>query len=96
MRIYNTNGSTDVTCQCGSWLQHWLYYGGETLPDICPEADCFEPPEVGARVQKDSRPDGPWFIIPLCRKHNALTGESLEVSDYIALASADVNDTCGR
>jgi len=96
MKVKNINGTSQNTCKCGSWLQHWLNFSGQALPRFCPEKSCTETPEVGAHVQKDSVTDHSWYIIPLCRKHNAMRGQSIEVSDGIALVSANVSKTCGN
>jgi hypothetical protein len=40
--------------------------------------------------------DSKWYIIPLCNAHGAETGKTLEVSDGMELASANVDETCGR
>ncbi len=95
MRVNNINGTSQRTCKCGSWLQHWKNYSGQNLPTYCPEKSCINKPEVGAHVQKDSSTDRSWYIVPLCTKHNAATGKSLDLVDSIKLASANVEATCG-
>ena len=96
MKVKNINGTSENTCKCGSWLDHWKKFSGQSLPSYCPEAKCIQEPEVGAHVQKDSSTDKSWYIVPLCSTHNAKTGESLEISDSISLASANVSETCGK
>jgi len=49
MRVTNINGTSDNTCRCVSWLNHWTKFGGGALPQFCPEEKCVEKPEVGAR-----------------------------------------------
>ena len=95
MKVNNINGTSQNTCKCGSWLNHWTKFSGQSLPTYCPEQTCTRKPEVGAHVQKDGSTDNSWYIIPLCQKHNAETGMSLTVSDSIALVSANVSRTCG-
>ena len=95
MKVKNINGTSQRTCKCGSWLDHWKNYSGRSLPTYCPEKTCTNKPEVGAHVQKDSSTDRSWYIVPLCRTHNAETGKSLELVDSIKLASANVAATCG-
>jgi hypothetical protein len=95
MKVNNINGTSQRTCKCGSWLDHWKNYSGQSLPTYCPEKSCIGKPEVGAHVQKDSSTDRSWYILPLCSKHNAETGKSLELVDSIKLASANVAATCG-
>jgi len=96
MKVKNINGTSAKTCKCGSWLNHWKNFNGQSLPNYCPEVKCTKKPEVGAHVQKDSATDSNWYIIPLCQTHNAKTGESLEISDSIKLVSANVSETCGK
>lgn len=95
MRVKNINGTSQRTCKCGSWLDHWKNYSGQSLPRFCAEETCIDKPEVGAHVQKDSSTDRSWYIVPLCKKHNAKS-ESLDLVDFIKLASANVAATCGR
>lgn len=96
MKVKNINGTSDNTCKCGSWLDHWKKFSRQSVPTYCPETTYTGKPEVGAHVQKDSVSDNAWYIIPLCKTHNAMTGKALTVSDSIALASADVANTCGK
>lgn len=96
MRVRNINGTSDNTCKCDSWLDHWIKFGGQSLPRYCVEVTCRESPEVGAHVQKDDSTDSSWYIIPLCKRHNGEQGESLEVSDGTTLVPANVSETCGK
>lgn len=95
MKVNNINGTSDKTCKCGSWLDHWKNFSGQSLPTHCPERTCTQKPEVGAHVQKDSSTDKSWYIVPLCKTCNAKTGKSLDISDSIKLVSANVSGTCG-
>ena len=96
VRIININGVTDNPCKCGSWLEHWKKYSGQTLPTHCPEETCTQAPEIGSHVQKNSLTDRSWYIVPLCHRCNGKTGESLEISDHITLVAANVALTCGK
>ncbi len=96
MKVNNVNGTSDNTCKCGSWLDHWKKYGGGTIPSYCAEKSCTKKPEVGAHVQKDSSTDTGWYIVPLCKEHNGQTGKSLEIMDSTTLVSANVSQTCGN
>jgi hypothetical protein len=95
MKVKNINGTTDNTCKCGSWLDHWVKFSGKSLPNYCPEKTCVQKPEVGAHVQKDNSNDTNWYIIPLCKTHNGEKDKSLDVGD-ITLVSANVSQTCGK
>lgn len=96
MKVKNINGTSSNLCNCGSWLEHWGNYSNQSLPTYCPEKNCINKPEVGAHVQKYDSTDSSWYIIPLCRIHNGKKGETIEVSDSIALGSANVSKTCGK
>lgn len=95
MKVKNINGTSDNTCSCGSWLDHWKKFSRQSLT-YCPVKDCLGKIEVGAHVQKDSATDSSWYIIPLCEKHNGETGKSLSVNDTVTLVSANVSKTCGK
>ncbi len=96
MKIRNINGTSDNTCKCGSWLDHWKKFSGLSISIYCPVLSCYEKTEVGAHVQKDNSTDNSWYIVPLCKSHNAEKGKSLEVGDSTKLVSANVSETCGK
>jgi hypothetical protein len=96
MKLNNINGTSDRTCSCGTWLDHWKNFSGMRLPTCCPETFCVQEPEVGAHVQRDDATDKNWYIVPLCKKHNAETGKSITVSHSVGLVSANVKETCGK
>ena len=96
MKVNNINGTSQNTCKCGSWLDHWKKFSGQSLSSYCSEKSCTKKPEVGAHVQKDSSTDNNWYIIPLCTTHNGETGKSLEIMDSVKLVSANVSETCGN
>jgi hypothetical protein len=94
MKVTNINGTSQNICKCGSWLEHWKTFSGQSLPSYCPESKCLRSPEVGAHVQVESASDKKWYIIPLCQAHNAEKGKTLSVSDSVRLVSANVAETC--
>jgi hypothetical protein len=96
MKVNNINGTSGKTCKCGSWLNHWKNFSGQSLPSYCPEVKCMQKTEVGAHAQKDSSTDTNWYIIPLCKTHNAETGKSLYIMDRMKLVSANVSQTCSK
>ena len=95
MKVKNINGTSAHDCGCGSWLQHWKNFSGQSLPSSCRESACRNAPEVGAHVQKDSTTDKGWYIVPLCSKHNAKATE-LSIMDSTVLVSANVSETCAK
>ena len=96
MKVNNINGTSQNTCKCGSWLDHWKKFSGQEPPTYCPEKSCTQKPEVGAHVQKDSSYDTGQYIVPFCKGCNGKTGNSLEISDSVKLVSANVSETCGK
>ncbi len=95
MKVLNVNGAPESACNCENSLEHWKRYSGQVLSSYCAVKICLKPPEAGAQVQKEGPGDKPWFIVPVCGDHNALTGKALEIGDRIALAPADTGATCG-
>lgn len=95
MKVKNINGTSQNTCKCGSWLDHWKKFGKTSLPAKCSEVSCSYTPEVGAHVLKDIPTDNNWYIIPLCKTHNSKLGESIIIKDSVILVSANVTNTCG-
>ena len=76
MKVKNIKGTSDNDCTCcSSWLKHWKNNSGQPLPKHCSEVNCTNSPEVGAHVMKDDSSDDHWYIIPLCKKHNAKSAE---------------------
>lgn len=96
MKLNNINGTSDMTCTCGSWLNHWRKFSNQPVPALCPVLGCLEKTELGAHVQKDSSTDKNWYIVPLCKIHNGQTSKSIDVRDSTKLASANVKETCGK
>ena len=98
MKVHNINGTSDNTCKCGSWKAHWEDYNekGQSWPKYCSEKSCLQSPTVGAHVQKEDITSAKWYIIPLCKTHNDKFGETIEVSDNTAFASANRSETCEK
>ena len=95
MKVININSTESQECTCGTWLNHWRNFSRQPLPTICPELRCLEKPTVGARVQINNASDDKWYIVPLCKKHAAKTGATLDISDLVHLVPVDENETCG-
>lgn len=95
MKVKNINGTSDTTCKCGTWLNHWKKFSSQSFPTSCPVDGCAKTDLVGAHVQKDSSSDNNWYIYPLCKSHNQ-AGGTLNVSDYYNLVSANKSETCEK
>ena len=95
MKVNNVNGTSERTCRCGSWLDHWKKFSNQSGFTYCAVDGCNKKSDVGAHVQKDSLYDKKWYIIPFCREHNGETGKSLTIIDTLVLVPANVSETCG-
>lgn len=93
MVVKNINGTSDNNCNCGSWLNHWQNFSGK--PAIfCTVDNCQNTDVVGAHVQLDSN-DQSWYIVPLCKFHNA-SKMALSVSSDTTVVSANRALTCEK
>lgn len=92
MRITNINGTSQTTCKCGSWLDHWKNFSGQIIL-FCPVNGCANIDLVGAHVQRAYNIDNKWYILPLCKSHNN-SSEILDVLDRYKLVSANKQQTC--
>lgn len=70
MEVKNISGTSNNTCNCESWLEHWERFGGQSISKYCSEKSCRNKPEIGAHVQKTSVLDKNWYIVPLCKECN--------------------------
>jgi len=97
MKVQNLNGTGDAVCSCGTWLEHWRRFNGETkeIPSECAAKDCNEPVGDGAHVTKCVLHDQRHYIVPLCKACNHRQGV-FDIGDDIPLALANVDETCGK
>ena len=94
MNVKNINGTSQNTCKCGSWLQHWKNFSGQTA-NTCRASGCSKSAKVGAHVQKDVSYDSKWYIVPFCYTHNSESG-SVELVSGTNLVSANKSETCDK
>jgi hypothetical protein len=95
MKYKNLNGTTQNKCGCGSWIDHWKKFSRQTADECC-VIGCTKAATVGGHVQRDSKHDKDWYIVPLCEVHNSKRGEDLNIMDSTVPVSANVNKTCGN
>lgn len=94
-KIKNINGTSVNTCKCGSWLEHWKKYSNQDV-DYCSEITCLNNVDlVGAHVQIANSTEMSWYIIPLCKTHNAYTGE-MDIVANRAMVLANKKLTCDK
>lgn len=95
MKVKNVKGTSDKSCSCGSWLNHWKKFSGKTLSSTC-ATGCLEDATVCAHVQKEGSSDRGIYIVPLCDEHNQET-RAMEINESkTPLVSANINETCGK
>jgi hypothetical protein len=96
MTVSNMRSTSHLNCECGTWLDHWKRFSRQDVPRFCPTAGCWQAAQVGAHVQKNSPTDRNEYIVPLCKGCNAKLGAPLEISDNVALVSANISGTCAK
>lgn len=82
----NKNGTSERTCKCGSWKEHWVRNSQPQWPLRCSVSNCINHAEVGAHVI-NSDVNGEW-IVPLCIACNNRTGE-FSLKDGVTLVPAN-------
>lgn len=94
MRVKNINGTSQNTCRCGTWLQHWRNLSGQYTV-TCRALGCSRIDISGAHVQKDNSDDNRWYIVPFCVLHNRAS-HLVELEAGTALVSANKKETCEK
>ena len=94
MYIKNVKGTSDRSCYCGSWYNHWSKFSGQ-YSAYCQVNGCINKNPVGAHVKHAYGNDNRIYIYPLCNEHNK-SEEILEVSDSYKMVSSNVSETCGK
>ncbi len=88
------NGTSDNSCKCDSWLNHWEKFSG-LKADLCSEINCVKMEVVGTHVIKLNSDDRKCYIIPLCKEHSHLFQE-IKIDNSVELVSANTNKTCAK
>lgn len=94
MKLKNVTGTSNKTCACDSWLEHWEKFSGQKAGS-CGVLTCNSKASVGAHVRKVDGYDYSTYIYPLCDSCNQDSGE-LNAWDGYRLVSADPQQTCKR
>ena len=84
----NMRNTSERTCSCGSWKDHWKNYSGHRWPATCSVEGCFAEPVLGAHVKRDNDASG--YIVPMCDSCN-------KKSEHFALKSSVIpvrEDAC--
>lgn len=86
----NKNGTSDRSCSCGSWKNHWINNSGKNWPKTCSIEYCYEDAVVGAHIINSSE-EGEW-IVPACKACNKRT-DVFSLKNNIVLITANTNKT---
>lgn len=87
----NKKGTSDRSCSCGTWKQHWLNYSKKSWPASCSVQGCSSSPTLGAHI---INPDVTGEkIVPMCNSCNARDGK-FNLSS-VTLVSGNTSKTCG-
>lgn len=68
----NIKGTSNRSCNCGSWKNHWEKYSSINWPKYCSVEGCNECAEVGAHVRNDVNCVN--YIVPMCNSCNQKEG----------------------
>lgn len=87
----NKKGTTDRSCKCGSWKQHWINASGLLWPTVCSVSGCYNAPTLGAHIiNKDVSGE---YIVPTCAACNGKDSE-FNLKGGVTLISANKQKTC--
>ena len=92
MIVKNVSGTAGLSCSCGTWLDHWRKFSGQSA-GVCGTLACSKTDVVGAHVRLIG--DFTTYIYPLCSSCNQATGE-LIVWDGYKLIPANKAETCEK
>lgn len=87
----NKVGTSDRSCSCGSWKQHWINNSGKQWPVYCSVTGCSNRATLGAHIY-NSNAEGEW-IAPMCDSCNKNSNE-FSLTGGITLVPANKAKTC--
>lgn len=87
----NKKGTSERSCNCGSWQQHWINNSSESWPSNCSVKGCTNTATLGAHIINSN--ESGEKIIPACDSHNKLEDE-FDLKGGIILVSANKSKTC--
>lgn len=88
----NKIGTSERSCNCGTWKQHWVNFANKSWPANCSVQGCVSAPALGAHII-NSNVSGE-RIAPMCNSCNGLSG-SFNLKGNVTLPSANTAETCG-
>ena len=87
----NKKGTSDRSCSCGSWKDHWLQNSGLNWPAACSVSGCSSKPVLGAHIY-NSDVSGE-KIAPFCDSCIKKDGK-FSLKGGVRLVSANKQNTC--
>ena len=87
----NKKGTSNRSCNCGSWKQHWINQSSKSWPDKCSVKGCSNDATLGAHVINASVSGE--RIIPACDSCNKLDDE-FDLKGGVTVVSANKLETC--
>ena len=87
----NKNGTSNRSCNCGTWKNHWINNSGKSWPKECSVEGCSNTPTLGAHIINSSVSGEK--IAPFCDSCNKLSG-TFNLKGGITVVSANKSDTC--
>jgi hypothetical protein len=96
--LKNEKATSDRTCSCGSWLEHWKKFTGKSEVPTCIVKGCNKEAEVGAHVEftLQEKQKGLSYIAPMCGDHNKDRSLVFKSKPGYRLARGAVAETCGK
>lgn len=97
-KVKNLNGTKEMKCKCGTWLDHWKSFSGKTsLPAKCANIACKGTDLVGGHVKKVNSDDNATYIVPICKACNNTKDLEFSVALHnTPLAPASITRTCAK
>ena len=89
----NKNGTSNRTCNCGSWKNHWINNSGEKWPDRCSVLGCNNSATLGAHIINNNVSGE--YIVPDCDSCNQSSYE-FDLRVGIKLVPANKQKTCEK
>ena len=86
----NKRNTSERTCRCGTWKQHWLNRTGQRWPLSCTVDGCSGLAILGAHIVND---DGVERIVPMCNSCNQSDIE-FQLKQNIATSNAVADNNC--
>lgn len=91
----NKGGTSQRSCSCGSWKQHWMKFSGQTWPNECSILDCHQKATLGAHIYCTNSGSHDEYIVPACDSCNKLT-EEFCLKKSVTLVPASKQKTCDK